>query len=356
MFIKTFLKTELDKIRASLLLSHAGLLRFLVLFALVLLEGCATHRLNYAKQQKISDKVFVVTGASSGLGRGIAVQAGRYKAHVVIAARRTAVLEEVANEIRAAGGTALVVSIDVSKEEDMQKLMDRTLQRYGRIDVWVNNAGVAAIGRFWEVTMEEQVRVIDVNLTGVLYGSYLAVQQFRTQGYGTLINIGSVESEIPTPYQAAYAASKAGVRAIGHVLRQELRLNGIKKIRVLTVSPWALDTPLWGHVANYTGHAPRMVAMDRPQKAVNVVMHAVLGRKREIPVGLKAHLSYGAHRIFPAWTERLGANIAHKYQAEITPPAPPTPGNLFEPVATGTGVEGGFRQRMKQERKERKQR
>ncbi len=306
----------------------------------ILLQGCSTKAISSKKQQQLAGKVFVITGASSGLGKGIALQAARYNAIVVIAARNENALNDVAEEIRAFGGKVAVITADVSNEQQMQQLMSRTLEQFGHIDVWINNAGIAAIGPFWKTPLEDQMRVIDVNLKGVLHGSYLAIKQFRTQGYGTLINIGSVESEIPTAYQAAYSASKAGVRSIGLVLRQELRLAGIKTIKVITISPWALDTPLWSHTATYTGHAPRMIMMDAPQKAVNTVMHAATGKKREMPVGLKAHLSYGAHRVFPAWTEKIGSNVAHKYQAEQTPRQADTKGNLYESKSDGAGVEG----------------
>lgn len=321
----------------------------------LLLQGCSTKAISGKKQQELAGKVFVITGASSGLGKGIALQAARYNVIVVIVARNENALNGVADEIRAFGGKVAVIPADVSNEQQMQYLISRTLEQFGHIDVWINNAGIAAIGPFWDTPLEDQMRVIDVNLKGVLHGSYLAVKQFRTQGYGTLINIGSVESEIPTAYQAAYSASKAGVRSIGLVLRQELRLAGIKTIKVITISPWALDTPLWGHTATYTGHAPRMIMMDAPQKAVNTVMHAATGRKREMPVGLKANLSYGAHRVFPALTERLGSNVAHKYQAKQTPPQADTKGNLYESKSDGAGVEGGFRKLMQEEKKQRKE-
>jgi len=317
---------------------------------LLLITACSTRPLTVRQQKKIYDKVIVVTGATSGLGRGIALQASAYHAKVVIVARSQEACDKVALEITTKGGIALPVAADVSNKTDMEQLMKEVLREYGHIDVWINNAGVASIGAFWETPLEDHMRVLDVNLKGLLHGSYLAISQFRKQGYGTLINIGSVESEIPTAYQVSYSASKAGVRAIGLTLRQELRLAGLKNIHVITISPWALDTPLWGHVATYTGHQPRMIMMDPPAKAVNAVMHAAIGKKREMPVGLKAHLSYGAHRIFPAFTEKIGSNIAHKYQAEITPAAPDSTGNLYHEDFPAP-VEGGYREKMKEEKK-----
>lgn len=97
-----------------------------------------------------------------------------------------------------------------------------------------------------------------------------------------LINIVSAESRLPTPYQAAYAASKAGLKSLGIVLRQELRLSKHNGIAAISVDPWALNTPIWDNAANHTGHAPRMGMMDRTSKAVNAVMHAAAGKKSGI--------------------------------------------------------------------------
>jgi len=333
---------------------YRGLLCISIILMFIFSAGCSTRPLTSGQQKKIQDKIIVVTGATSGLGKGIALQAAAYGARVVIVSRSQHACDEVAREIRESGGSALPVAADVSVSAEMQQLMKRALQEYGHIDVWINNAGVASIGAFWETPLEDHMRVLDVNLKGLLHGCYLAIKQFREQGYGTLINIGSVESEIPTAYQVAYSASKAGVRAIGLTLRQELRLAGLNNIHVITISPWALDTPLWGHTATYTGHQPRMIMMDPPAKAINTVMHAVIGKRREMPVGLKAHLSYGAHRVFPALTEKLGSNVARKFQAGITPPAPDTTGNLYHDEKTDLPVEGGYRLRMKEEKESRK--
>lgn len=221
--------------------------------------------------------------------------------------------------------------------------------RFGRIDVWINNAGVVAIGRFEDIPVADHSRLIDVNLKGVIYGSHVAIRQFRAQGFGTLVNIGSVESQVPLAYQASYAASKAGVLSLGRALNEEMRLAGIKTIAVATVMPWAADTPLFTHAANYSGHTPRMVALDDPQKAVDAIVHVSLHPREEFSVGWKAWGASLVHRLFPDLTERIAADIAHRAQIESAPPAPPTAGNLHVPMPEGTAVDGGVRQRMEEE-------
>jgi short-subunit dehydrogenase len=296
----------------------------------------------------------VLVGASSGFGRGVALKLAANGANVVLAARRADLLEEVAEEARSKGGTALVVPMDISKTADVQKLSDAATAKFGHVDVWINFAGIGALGRFWEIPIEDHARLIDINLKGLIYASHSALRLFTAQRHGTLINIGSIDSEVPLAYQASYSASKAGVRSLDDAIAQELRLARLKDVRVVTVEPWAADTPWWRHAANYSGGTPRMAAMDDPQKVVDAVIWVSLNPQTELPVGWKAQSSYFSHHLFPHLTERLSANIAHKYQIETAPPASPTKGSLFAPMPEGRGVDDGIRERMRKEDEARK--
>ncbi len=320
------------------------------------LGGCATPQLGASDQERIAGRTYVITGASSGFGRGVAMELAADHANVVLAARRTNLLDELAAQVRVAGGVPLVVTTDVGNPKDIQRLANAAVAQFGRIDVWINDAGVGAIGPFWDIPIEDHSRLIDINLKGVIYGSHAAIQQFRTQGFGTLVNIGSIDSEVPLAYQASYSASKAGVRSLGQALNQELRLSGMKSIKVATVMPWAADTPWWEHAANYSGGTPRMAAMDDPQKVVDAIVWVSLHPVQELPVGWKAQASYASHHIAPHLTERISADISHEYQIETAPPAPPTNGTLFVPMQSGSTVEGGVRERMKQEDWQRRER
>ncbi|MBC3539855.1 SDR family NAD(P)-dependent oxidoreductase [Rufibacter sp. H-1] len=332
---------------------YTGLLLVLLSFWL---GGCATSELGSSGQKKVAGKTFVIVGASSGFGRGVAEQLGAYKANVVLAARRGELLEEIATKIRAAGGTALVVPMDISKPKDVQRLTQAALQQYGKIDVWINMAGVGAIGRFWEIPIEDQARIVDINLKGFIYGSHAAINQFKAQGYGTLINMGSVESVNPLAYHASYAATKGGILNLGQAINQELRLSGLKKnIRVVTVEPWAVDTPFWGHSANYSGKTARMAIMDPPSKVVNATIRASLRGRHEKPVGWKAKSTWVMHRYLPRFSEWLSGNVIHRSQMRNAAPGPNTSGAAHEPMQTGRGVEDGVRQRMHEENRQRKQ-
>jgi len=302
--------------------------------------GRATRPPRPADRARLAGRTFVVTGASSGVGRGAALELGRSGANVVIAARRLEALENLAAEIENAGGAALAVETDVSETEQMRQLASQAISRFGNIDGWINNAGVVTVGRFEEIPLKDHLRLLDINLKGQVIGSYLAMRQFRAQGHGTLINVGSVDSEIPHAYQGAYSPSKAGVLMLGRVLNEELRLTGARDIHVCTVMPWALDTPLWEHAGNYTGHDAQMPTMDGPDKVVNAIIQACLEPAREIRVGYKAKLAYWSHRMAPSINERLTGIFTEKGEIEMHPPAPATPGSVHEPVKAGQGVEG----------------
>lgn len=320
---------------------HTRALGAAVAVIALLLAGCTT--LTRAERQQIAGKTVVITGASSGIGRGVALELASLGANVVLAARRTELLEQVA---RASGGRALVVTTDVARREDMERLAQAALARFGRIDVWINNAGVGALGRFEEVPLEDHLRVLEVNVNGVVYGSYLAMRQFREQGHGTLINIGSVVGRVPMPYYTSYVASKHAVIGLGAVLNQELRVSGVRNIHVVTINPFATDTPWFQHAANYTGHTPRSVLLDPPVKVVDAVVRATVRPRPEIQVGYKGNGAVAAHRIARTLTQALAARIIHDAQMQRAPPiAPPTTGALYEP-GNGAGVAGGVARRM----------
>lgn len=317
--------------------------RWLLACWMLWLTGCAT--VGTVERSEVAGKTFVVTGASSGFGRGISERLGSLGANVVLVARRTDLLREVASEVTARGGQALPVTADVARADDMARVARETVARFGPIHAWINNAGVGAIGRFEDVPVEDHARVVDVNLKGVIHGSHVALRQFRQQGFGSLVNMGSVESEIPLAYHASYAATKAAILALGRALNEELRLAGLRDVAVSTVLPWASDTPFFEHAANYSGREPAVALPDDPHRIVDAVVWVSLHPREELPVGWKASLAYASHHVAPDLTERIAANIIHRHQMEKAPPAPHTRGSLHRPVEAGRGVEGRFRGR-----------
>lgn len=300
------------------------------------------------KEKELKGKTIVITGVSSGFGRGTAMRLAEMGANVVGAARRTEVLKELSAEISSKGGNMVPVTCDVSKPEDIEHLDKVAREKFGKIDIWINNVGVGAIGFFWEIPLEDHARLIDVNLKGLVYGSHVAMKHFIKNEKGILINVGSIDSEVPLALQNTYAATKAAVFSLNRTLHEELKLSGHEDIKIATIMPWAVDTPWWIHAANYTGHKPRMTAMDDPEIVVEKIVEACTDPELEMTVGGKAGASKIFHQVFPKFTEHLSGKRAKK-EAEKAAPMQHTTGSIYEPMAEGTTVEGPIRERMKKE-------
>jgi short-subunit dehydrogenase len=302
---------------------------------------------------RIRGSVIVVCGASSGIGRGAAIELAGRGARLVLMARRQDVLVDLVIKLREAGTEAIVVPGDISRESDVAAVAQAAIEEFGQIDIWINDVGVGALGLFWQVPAADQARVIDVNLRGLMYGSHFALSQFVSQGRGTLINVGSIDSEVPLAYQTTYAATKAAVLSLGRSLNEELRLCGLEgAIKVSTLMPWAVDTPWWTHAANYTGHAPRMANMDDPALVVDALVQACRDPQEEITVGPKAKVSDWLHHVFPGLVERLSAGFVQR-ELQKGDPLPGSPGSIHHPSGGPASVDGGIRTRMRAEDKRR---
>jgi len=186
----------------------------------------------------IEGKVVAITGASSGIGRATAQLLAARGAVVVLGARREEKLAAVANEIVAAGGRAVHLVTDVTRRHDLQALVGLACDRFGRLDVLVNNAGIGPISSFDALRVEDWDAMIDVNIKGVLYGIAAALPLFRQQGSGHIINVVSTAGLKILPTMGVYAATKNAVRTLTEALRQEAGPN----LRVTEVSPGFVAT------------------------------------------------------------------------------------------------------------------
>lgn len=188
---------------------------------------------------ELSGKVVVITGASSGIGAATASHLAGLGARVVLGARRAARLEALAADIHQAGGEALWQETDVTKRDQVRALVELAVQRYGRLDVLINNAGLMAVGSIHKLAVDEWERMVDINLKGVLHGVAAAMPIFQQQQAGHLINLGSLASHKVAPGGAVYSATKFAVRALTEGLRQEC-----PNIRCSLISPGAIATEL----------------------------------------------------------------------------------------------------------------
>lgn len=189
----------------------------------------------------IENKVIVITGASSGLGEATAKFLATQGASVVLGARRADRLAAIVNEITANGGKAVYQTTDVTRKADVQALVDKAVNTYGKIDVLINNAGIMPIAPLSEVRTEEWDNMIDINIKGVLYGIAAALPLFIKQKSGHFINLGSVAGiKVFAPGGTVYSGTKYAIRAISDGLRQEVGAD----IRTTTIEPGAVDSEL----------------------------------------------------------------------------------------------------------------
>jgi NADP-dependent 3-hydroxy acid dehydrogenase YdfG len=194
----------------------------------------------------IAGKTIVITGASSGMGAAAARHLASKGANVVLGARRVDRIDALAAEINDAGGKATSVATDVTRQDDLRKLVDTAVETYGRIDVLINNAGIMPLSPLERLRVEEWDQMIDVNLKGVLYGIAAALPHMKAQKSGHIINLSSVAGHKLFGGSAVYSATKFAVRAVSEGLRQEMTHYNI---RTTIISPGAVKTELLEHIS-----------------------------------------------------------------------------------------------------------
>lgn len=257
--------------------------------------------------------------------------------------RRGELLEQAAAECRARGVQARAVTTDVTQPQEVEALARTAVETFGRIDVWINNAGVLLWGRFSDIPAEDFERVIRVNLLGYVHGARAVLPHFRARGRGILINNASMVSAAGQPLSSPYVASKWAVRGFSDALRMDLLDE--PHIQVCTVLPGVIDTPLFQHAANYTGREIDLsIPTFSPRRVADLMVELARRPRPEAGVAAPARLGSVAHTLAPRLTER---RLAKSMQKSIfgKQAALPSKGNLYAPMAAGDGVTGGWQQR-----------
>jgi short-subunit dehydrogenase len=295
--------------------------------------------------QRVRDQVVVITGASSGIGRETAILFGEQKASVVLAARNEAALGEVKREIERLGGQAHVVTTDVAVRDQVERLARAALDRFGRIDTWINNAAVSVYATAEQLSVEEIDRVIQVNLMGPIYGMKAVLPHLRRQGYGTIINVGSVESKRSVPLQAPYVAAKHGLKGFTDTLRLELD-HEQSGITVTLILPSSINTPLFNHARSKLGVKPQPIPpIYEPRAVAEAILFAAEHPRREVVVGGSGKLLVVAERINSPLVDRYMLQGGRLFRQQRTNEPDDGRDNLFAPLDGEGSATGQFGQR-----------
>jgi short-subunit dehydrogenase len=289
--------------------------------------------------KRLSEQVIVVTGASSGIGRAAAKMAAQKGAQVVLTARSESELRKVVDEIEQANGRASYHVADVTLPQQVEAVAEHAEKEYGRIDTWINNAGVSAYGTIEQLGLDDMRRVMDVTFWGVVNGTRAALPRLRKQG-GALINIGSEVSSTPVPLQGPYVAAKHAVRGFSDVLRLELEKEGAA-VSVTVIQPGSIDTPFFRHAKSVTGREPAPPPpVYAPEMVAEAILYCAEHPQRDLVVGGGARAMIALHRVAPRVADLLferglfsgqqGARLSRHYE-----------GSLYEPSGPGS-VHGGY--------------
>lgn len=276
---------------------------------------------------RLAERVVIVTGASSGIGRATALEFGRRGARVVLAARREERLLEVADRVQRTGAEALAVRCDVAAPGDIEALVGQTLDRFGRIDVLVNNAGFGFSGTI-EDTPEDVMRaLIEVNYLGAFNLTRVVLPHMRRQRSGHIVNVSSVVGKISFPYHGAYSASKFALCAMTEALRGELAGSGVTATVVLPATTRTEFFDVERTVGRHTS-AP-FGPQQSPERVARAIVRSVNHPTPEVNLMPPLRLAYGINAFFPALRdvagrifyrrqERAGAAHARSREDEVS--------------------------------------
>ena len=284
-------------------------------------------------KKAIAEQVIVITGASSGIGLATAQLAAGLGARVVLAARSEDTLDGICAEINANGGTAIGVCADVADRAQVDRVVETAIGQFGRIDTWVNNAGVSMYGRLEEVSEADSRRLFDTNFWGVVNGSLAALPHLRQSG-GALINVGSEVSEAVVPLQGMYSASKHAVKGFTDALRVEVEDVDAAAVSITLILPTAVDTPFPQHAKNYMDREPKLPTPQiAPEEVAIAIVDAARTPVRSVKVGGMATINTLAAKLAPALADKLSARQVDRQHYDEPPRNPD--GGLWHAAAEG---------------------
>lgn len=234
--------------------------------------------------ENIKGKVIAITGASSGMGRSIAMELAKNGSKVVLGARRTERLQQLVEDIESKGGEATFTTVDVKDKAGLERLVNTAIEKYGKLDVMINNAGISQLSRIDDLDVEDWEEMIDINLKGVLYGMAAAIPVFKKQQSGHIVNIISTAGLKIVPMMGVYAGTKNAIRTIAEAFRQES--DG--KVRITGISPGFVKTDFAGSIKNEEMKTTIQQRMDElaidPVAIANAVLYAI-SQPNDVEIG-----------------------------------------------------------------------
>jgi NAD(P)-dependent dehydrogenase (short-subunit alcohol dehydrogenase family) len=291
-------------------------------------------------------QVVVVTGANAGVGRAAArafAEAGA--SCVALLARDRVRLDETAAEIEARGARALVVEVDVSDPDAVDRAAERVEQEAGPIDVWVNNAMATIFSPIGDISPDEFKRVTEVTYLGTVYGTMSALKRMRRRNAGSIVQVGSALAYRSIPLQSAYCGAKHAIRGFTDSIRTEL-IHDNSAIHISMVQLPGVNTPQFEWCRTKIHRHPQPVGtVYEPEVAARAIVFAAAHQRREIYVGLPSAVTIIGNKLFPGLLDRLMARQA--YEQQFTDEAIPAdrPDNLFHSVPSPYRAHGSFEQR-----------
>jgi short-subunit dehydrogenase len=261
------------------------------------------------RSRPISGTTVVVVGATSGVGRATALSLAALGAHVVVVARSAVDVEAVATECRRLGGAAMGVVADISRPEDVDRIVTEAVDAFGSIDTWINCAAALVVGELQAQPVEEIEQQIAVNVLGTTLASRAAIIHFRSRNAGVLINLSSLLGVIPNPVVPTYSMSKFAVRGLTLSVHQSTWRRS--PIRVCTVLPGPVDTPMFARAANRSGRAIRAIPPAcSPERAAAAVIRSARRPRRQRTTGVTGALIVIGMHVVPRFTETFVAQVA----------------------------------------------
>lgn len=293
-------------------------------------------------QLSLKTQVVVITGAGAGVGRATVREFAKAGFAVGLIARDRTRLEQAAQEVRNLGGEAIICVADVADAAQVEAAAAAIEDKFGHIDIWVNNAMATIYSPFSEISPDDFKRATEVTYLGAVYGTMAALKRMKQRNSGIIVQVGSALAYRAIPLQSAYCGAKFAIRGFTDALRSEL-LHDHSHVRITMVQMPALNTPQFDWGKNHMPMRPQPVPpIFEPETAAKAILWATRHKRREVYVGLPSLKAIWVNKFFPGLLDRYLARTCYAGQQSKQPADPAHKDNLYQPVAGNFAAHGRF--------------